>query len=81
MTKAELDNAVRRALNIFDSWNQVTGCFSEARGYYNEMQLIIEDAVHCGAQAETKDFKRLESEDDVYPVAGCPHDLPERNES
>lgn len=67
--KGELENAVRRALNLFDKWNDATGIFAPHTGYYYEIQSVITDAVHCGAQAETGDFKRLDSEDedDVIP--------------
>lgn len=62
MIVAELDHAIRRALNIFDKWNDVTGMFTRDCSAYSEIIGIIEDAVHCGAQEETKDFKKLESE-------------------
>lgn len=62
MTKGELKSAIRRALNIFDAWNDVTGCFVKHTSYYYEMQSVIEDAVHCGAQQATGDIKKLESE-------------------
>jgi hypothetical protein len=67
MTKGEFDNAVRRALNIFDTWNNCTGCFSRGTTYYYEAQSIIEDAVHCGAQAATGDIRRLEDEEGPVP--------------
>ena len=51
MTKGELEYAIRRALNIFDEWNDVTGFVAKHTGYYYEIQGVIEDAVHCGAQA------------------------------
>jgi hypothetical protein len=63
MTKGELDGAIRRALNLFDAWNQVTGVFPRGTSYYGEVQSLIEDAVHCGAQAATGDYKRLEGEE------------------
>ena len=62
MTRGELDSAIRRALNIFDEWVDVTGFVTKHTGYYYEMQGLIEDAVHCGAQQATGDFKKLESE-------------------
>ena len=62
MTHGELDNAIRRALNLFDAWNDVTGFVVKHTGYYYEMQSIVEDAVHCGAQAATGDYRKLESE-------------------
>ena len=51
MTVGELDGAIRRALNVFDEWNDVAGLIPKNCGTYYEMQSVIEDAVHCGAQA------------------------------
>lgn len=62
MTKGELDSAIRRAFNIFDDWVDVTGYPQKHTGYYYEIQGIIEDAVHCGAQQALNDLKPLESE-------------------
>lgn len=64
MTTGELESAIRRALNLFDAWNDVTGFVPKHTSYYYEMQGVIEDAVHCGAQGATGDYKKLESEDD-----------------
>lgn len=62
MKKGQVESAERRALNIFDNWNDITGCFVKHSGYYYEMQSVIEDAVHCGIQEALQDFKKLESE-------------------
>ena len=62
MNKGELANAKRRALNLFDKWNDVTGVVDKGSSYYWEIQSVIEDAVHCGAQGATGDFKTLDSE-------------------
>lgn len=62
MTEGELDNAVRRALNIFDQWVDVTGFIQKHTGHYYELQGCLVDAVHCGAQAATGDYRTLESE-------------------
>jgi hypothetical protein len=62
VTKGELDNAIRRALNILDIWNDVTGAVPKGSGWYYELQKVVEDAVHCGAQAECHDYKLLEVE-------------------
>jgi len=62
MTKGEVDNAIRRALNIFDEWNDVTGCFVKHASYYYEMQGIVEDAVHIGIQGALKIYEKLEGE-------------------
>lgn len=62
MTKGELDNATRRALNILDGWNDVTGAVQKGTGWYYELQSVIEDAVKCGAQAASGVHKKLESE-------------------
>ena len=57
-----MDAAIRRALNIFDDWNRVTGFVTEHTSYYYEIQGCIEDAVHCGAQAALEIHEPLESE-------------------
>ncbi len=60
--KGEVDFAVRRALNIFDEWNDVTGYVPKFSGYYYELQSVIEDAVHCGFQRALDQHITLESE-------------------
>lgn len=62
MTKGELEFSIRRAHNIFDKWNDCTGVFEKFSGYYGEILGVIEDAVHCGAQGATGDYKELECE-------------------
>ena len=62
MNKGEIESAIRRALNIFDEWVDVTGVVQKHTSYYYEMQSIIEDAVHCGAQGAPGIHKPLESE-------------------
>jgi len=63
MNKGEIDDAIRRALNIFDKWNDVTGVVPKGTGYYYELQGVIEDAVHCGSQGALKIHVKLESEE------------------
>lgn len=63
-TKGELAFAIRRALNIFDAWNDVTGFVKPFSPYYYEIQSCIEDAVHCGAQVAIGIHEPLESEKD-----------------
>lgn len=70
MKSGELKSAKRRALNLFDAWNQITGFVPPGTSYYYEIHGCIEDAVECGAQAATGDFRRLEGEEG--PIAGAP---------
>ena len=49
MTKGEADYAIRQALNNFDNWNDITGCFNKGTSYYYEIQGVIEDAVRIGS--------------------------------
>ena len=63
MNQGQLDNAVRRALNLFDAWNDCTGVVKKESTYYWEIQAVITDAVHCGAQAGTGTHKKLDSEE------------------
>lgn len=62
MKTGELKDAERRALNIFDKWNDCTGVARRGSGYYYELQGVIEDAVKCGAQAACGVHEPLESE-------------------
>jgi hypothetical protein len=63
MTVGELEDAKRRALNLFDKWNDCTGAVQKGTSIYYEMQGCIEDAVECGAQAACNVYKKLESEE------------------
>lgn len=65
MKQGEIESAIRRALNLFDKWNGVTGFVTEHTSYYYELQGVITDAVHCGAQAATGDYRTLEAEEDA----------------
>lgn len=50
MTKGHLDYAVREALNHFDKWNETAGAVAKFSSVYYEIQGVVEDAVHIGAQ-------------------------------
>ena len=50
MNKGQVDYAERKAMELFDRWNDVTGIFEPASGYYSEIEAVIGDAVHCGIQ-------------------------------
>lgn len=63
MTKGEFDSARRRALAIFDDWVDVTGFVQPHTGYYYELQSIIEDAIHCGAQQALNIYEKLPAEE------------------
>lgn len=62
MKRGELADAKRRALNMFENWNNTTGVFTEGCGYWYEVQSLIEDAVECGAQAASGVKEPLGSE-------------------
>lgn len=62
MTEGQMKDAKRRALNLFDKWNEVTGFVIPGTGYYYEIQGCIEDAVECGAQAAIGICEPLEVE-------------------
>jgi hypothetical protein len=49
-TVGEIEFATRRALNLFDKWNDVTGFVPKFTSYYYEVQSCIKDAVLCGVQ-------------------------------
>lgn len=60
--RGDIDYAVRRALNKFDEWNDVTGAITKHCSSYYEIQSVIEDAVHCGFQQALDDEQLLPSE-------------------
>ena len=62
MTKGEIETAQRRALNLLDQWISATGVIPQHSGYYYELQSVIEDAVHCGAQQALGIHRKLDSE-------------------
>lgn len=62
MKTGELNNAIRRALNLLDKWNNCTDVVTPHTSYYYELQGLIEDAVHCGAQAALGVYEELDSE-------------------
>lgn len=63
VTKGKLEYAKRRALNIFDKWNDTTGFFNKHSGYYYEILGVIEDAVQCGIQVTIGLEIKLDSEE------------------
>jgi hypothetical protein len=62
MTVGELENAKRRALNILDAWLDVTGVIDDALKLPVPRRPLVDDAVHCGAQAACGVYEPLESE-------------------
>ncbi len=64
LTKGDLENAKRRALNLLDQWLNVTGIVEPRSGYYYELQGVIKDAVECGTQASAGVFIPLDGEAD-----------------
>jgi hypothetical protein len=61
-TKGEIEFATRRALNLFDEWNDTTGFVAKFTSYYYEIQSCIEDAVLCGVQIGVGVHELLEGE-------------------
>lgn len=62
MVKGEVDRACRRALQIFDEWQRVTGCL-DGSSYVWELEGIVTDAVHIGIQAAMGIHRPLDSEE------------------
>jgi len=50
VNRGQIEYAERQAMQLYDEWNDFTGFVSTGNGYYNEIQGIIEDAVHIGIQ-------------------------------
>jgi hypothetical protein len=49
MQEGQREYAKRKALECFDAWNDVTGCFDKFSSYYYEACAVIEDAVEIGS--------------------------------
>lgn len=49
MNKGEVDYAKRKALEVFDQWNDVTGVIDKFSSYYYEICAVISDAVEIGS--------------------------------
>jgi len=49
MQKGQKEYAQRKALELFDAWNDVTGCFPKFTSYYYEICAVINDAVEIGS--------------------------------
>jgi len=64
MNVGQLERAKRRALNILDSWIEVTGAVVKHSGYHSELEGIVADAVECGAQMALGVFEKLDSENE-----------------
>ena len=50
MNKGQVDFAERKAMELFDKWNEATGVFTVGTSYYGEIGACIIDAVHIGIQ-------------------------------
>jgi hypothetical protein len=50
MNNGEVDYAERKAMELFDMWNDVSGIFYPGTSYYGEIEACIIDAVHIGIQ-------------------------------
>lgn len=60
MNVGEMERAKRRALNILDGWLEATGAVPDS--YRDELEGVVEDAVHVGVQAALGIREELESE-------------------
>jgi hypothetical protein len=54
MNRGELSYAKRKALDVFDEWNDVTGVVEKFSSYYYEMCAVIDDAVSIGSMVALK---------------------------
>ncbi len=57
-----IEDAKRRALEIFENWNKVTGFVNVGESYYYEIQSVVEDAVIVGVQFARRDYEKLDCE-------------------
>jgi len=49
MTEGQKHFAQRKAIQVFEEWNDVTGFVQPFTSYYYEIIAVIEDAVEIGA--------------------------------
>ena len=66
MKTGEIDYANRKASEVFDRWNNVTGYVHPCSSYYYELLSIIEDAVHIGAQMAL--YGKISFDDEGRPL-------------
>lgn len=66
MQKGQIERAERRALVILDEWIRTTGVFHEQGSYRYEIEGIIKDAVHIGAQEACGVYVKLDSEESSF---------------
>ena len=50
MNSGQVNFAERKAMELFDQWNDATGKFEPGTSYYAEIEACIVDAVHVGIQ-------------------------------
>lgn len=50
MKVGEKEFANRKAQEVFDRWNDITGVIAKHTSYYYEIMSVIEDAVDIGAK-------------------------------
>jgi hypothetical protein len=65
MQTGMVKTAERKALNLFDKWNDVTGLVQPHTSYYYELQGVIEDAVHVGIQMALNGKLSLDEDGDL----------------
>lgn len=65
MTKEQVNYAERKAMELFDKWNEVTGIVAQCSGYYSELRGVIEDSVHIGIQMAINGTISIDEEGDV----------------
>ena len=49
MQQGQHKYATRKAHELFDAWNDITGVFPKFNSYYYEILAVIEDAVRVGS--------------------------------
>lgn len=64
MKQGELDYAKRKALELFDRWNDVTGAIQKHSGWYDELCGIVENAADIGAKVACEIEFKLEDYED-----------------
>ncbi len=66
MTHGQMKDAERKALNVLDKWNDVSGAVDKNSSWYYELQAVVEDAVHIGVQMALTGEVRYDDDRNVH---------------
>lgn len=68
MTKGQVEEAERIALNRLDKWNDVAGVLEKHTGYYYEAKGVVLEAVTIGIQMALHGAVHFDGDGNVMPL-------------